>query len=528
MKSGKIGLSTKLFMIDLCCLRRAAYLFLLLVFTLLSTTNAATSPQLLGSTETNCAGMWSLNIPDVEIVEVKLVFGDPEYCSVIGYLKSRMVFEVLLPTNWNGKMYFRGNGGFAGELADTSPGLGRGYATISTDTGHQGDGLDATWALDNRTAEIDYAYRAVHQVVVLGKKIIQAYYKRAPKFSYFDGCSNGGRQALMEAEKYPADFNGIAAGCPALDWTGFMIGANWDMQALQATENSNLIPFEKFQVIGDAVLEECDAIDGLTDGLIDDPRKCHFKAETLLCQSGDGPDCLTQPQVDALKKIDSGPRDSSGHPLYPGFPLAGAVSDFWWAAWLFSNPDFPAVQFSFQDQFFRFMAFNKDNPDFDWRTFDFDTDPQRMNLMARILNATDTDLSRFQELGGKLLLWQGWSDSAIAPTRVIDYYNEVRKRLGRQNAENTIRLFMAPGMAHCFGGTGPNEFDYLTALEQWVEQGVAPESIEATHYGENGPDRTRPLCPFPKVARYNGSGSMNRAANFTCVAPEAGKKGGTK
>lgn len=502
-------------------LEPSPYFLLLVVFTSLFVSSAIASAQNKGPGATACANMASLNIPDVEITELKLVFGQPDYCSVIGYVKSRIAFEVQLPTNWNGKMYFRGNGGFAGGFPDTSPGLERGYATIKTDTGHQGGILDASWALDNREAEIDYGFRAVHLVAVVGKIMIKAYYGRAARFSYFDGCSNGGRQGLMEAQKYPADFNGIAAGAPALDWTGFMIGANWDMQALQATESSGLIPIDKIQVIENVVVEECDAIDGVVDGLIDDPRRCHFKADKLLCKSGDGPDCLTQPQIDALKKIDSGPRDSSGHRLYPGFPIGGLTDEFGWVSWLIQIPDFPPpFQYVFQDQFFRYMAFSKDNPDFDWRTFNFDTDPERTRLMSRILNATKTDLSRFHELGGKLFLYQGWSDTAVAPTRVIDYYREVRKRLGSSAAEKTVRLFMAPGMLHCSGGPGPNDFDYLTALELWVEQGVVPESIDATHYNENGrPDRTRPLCRYPKVACYNGHGSINSAANFSCVNP---------
>lgn len=502
-------------------LEPSAYFLLLVVFTSFFVSAAVVSAQNKGPGATACANMAALNIPNVEITEVKLVFGDQDYCSAIGYVKSRIAFEVQLPTNWNGKMYFQGNGGFAGGFADTSHGRRRGYSTVTTDTGHQAGVSEGFWAQDNRVAEVDYGYRAVHYVALVGKRIIKAYYGRAPKFSYFDGCSNGGRQGLMEAQKYPADFNGIVAGCPALDLSGLAIGFNWNMQALQVTESSGLIPFEKIQVIENAVLEECDAIDGLADGLIDDPRRCHFKAETLLCTSDDGPDCLTQPQVEAIKKIESGPKDSSGHFLYPGFPIGGIIDDFGWYAWLINIPDFQfPFQYVFQDQFFRYVAFSKDNPDFDWRTFNFDTDPERTRLMSRILDATNPDLSRYHELGGKLLLHQAWNDTAVVPTRVIDYYRDVRKSLGSNATEKTVRLFMVPGMFHCFGGPGPNDFDYLTALEQWVEQEVAPESIEAIHYNENGnPDRTRPLCRYPKVARYSGHGSINSAANFSCVNP---------
>ena len=477
------------------------------------------------SPQEGCTGLLSLNLQDVQITAAELLHADkrtglPEYCDVVGTIRETIGVEVRMPTNWNQKMYFGGNGGFAGNIEDTWLGLSRGYATISTDTGHQNFVVDASWALDDRVAERDYGYVAVHKSAILGKIIIEAYYKRSPKFSYFDGCSNGGRQALMEAQKYPADFDGIVAGAPALDWTGLMIGFNWDMQALQATETTSLISAEQFLIIADAVLEECDAIDGLVDGLVNDPRKCHFKPEKLLCMENANTNCLSQLQVDALKKISSGPKDSTGNLLHPGFPMGALVSDFGWISWLVYNPDYPAVQFLFQNDFFRYMAFTKDNPNFDWKTFNFDTDPQRMRLMSRILNATNADLSRFHQLGGKLLMYHGWSDSAVPPGRTIEYYRKVRKHLGAQNTSTTVRLFMVPGMLHCGGGPGPSYVDYLTVLEQWVEEGVVPVSMEARHDDNKGiPDRTRPLCPYPMVARYNGSGSINKAANFTCVAP---------
>lgn len=499
-------------------MKKTTFLKMVLIHLFLVFSSAQAS-QLAKLNETHCYEMVSLSIPDVKITEAKLVSDGLEYCDITGSVKTRMGFKILLPTNWNGNMYFGGNGGFAGEIADTSHGLERGYATVSTDTGHQASAFDASWALKNRTAEIDYGYRAVHQVTLVSKEIITSYYGRAPKFSYFDGCSNGGRQALMEAQKYPSDFNGIAAGAPALDWTDFMIGANWNMHALEATETSSLIPYDKYEAIENAVLQECDANDGLVDGLIDDPRNCNFRPESLLCKGAENADCLSQPQVEALKKIISGPKDAAGHHIYPGFPAGGMTSDFLWVIWLSSVPDVPFFQYLFQDQFFRYMAFNNDDPNYDWHAFNIDKDSKRLTYMGSILNATNTDLRNFHDSGGKLLMYQGWSDPAISPMRVIQYYKEVRKRLATQNPEATLRLFMAPGMCHCSGGPGPNDFDYLSALEKWVEQGKVPESIEARHYNANGKiDRTRPLCAFPKVARYNGSGSINKAANFTCVS----------
>jgi feruloyl esterase len=439
----------------------------------------------------------------------------PEYCSVFGTVSPAVTFEVRLPTTWNGKLYFAGNGGFAGNIEDTSFGLVRGYATASTDTGHEADFLDASWALNNRPAEQDYGYRAVHVTTLAAKILIASYYGQGPRLSYFDGCSKGGQQAMREAEQYPGDFNGIAAGAPALDFTGFMVAANWYMQAVHATAFSTDVPPEKIPMIDDNVLAVCDAVDGLVDGLIDDPRRCPFDPETLRCRHGDGPDCLTPRQVKALKKIYAGPTDSRGFSLFPGLSVGVDLAE--------NNnaPDYTSSLFILQDQFFRYLAFRVDDPNFDWTTFNFDSDPPPMRFMANILNADSTDLSKFHEAGGKLLLYHGWSDPLIAPMRTIDYYEDVQRRLGVKTTRQFVRLFLEPGMSHCGNGTGPNSFDYFSALEGWVERGVSPESMVAFQLDDNGNVlRSRPLCAYPRVARYKGHGSVDDAANFRCVEPE--------
>ncbi len=299
------------------------------------------------------------------------------------------------------------------------------------------------------------------------------------------------------------------------------------MQALHATVDSGLIPLEKIPVIGTAVLASCDAADGLVDGSIEDPRRCPFDPDTLRCPGDDAPDCLTPGQVRALKKIYAGPSNSDGE-LFPGLPVGGeTVGHVGWDVWLVNTPDSPSGDYALQDQFLRYLAFRFDDPNFDWATFNFDTDPERLRFMGRILNATETNLSAFERSGGRLLLWHGWSDPAISALRTIGYYEDVQRELGRRRTQRFARLFLAPGMSHCFGGTGPNAFDYLTALEQWVEAGVAPESLEASRFDENGNvDRTRPLCAYPRVARYTGHGSIDDAANFHCVAPERGEDQG--
>ena len=473
----------------------------------------------------NCARMATLTIPNTQITSSELILASddlPEYCLVVGVVSPAVGFEVRLPTRWNQKLYFAGNGAFAGSIPDidfeTSFGLKRGYATAATNTGHQGDPLDASWALDNRPAEIDYGYRSVHVTTLVAKILIDSYYGQKPQFSYFDGCSKGGEQGLREAEQYPADFNGIAAGSPALDFTGLLIAANWNFQALHATANSSDIPVEKVPVIEAAVLANCDAVDGLVDGLIDDPRRCSFDPDILRCLGGDAPDCLTGRQVRALKKIYAGPTNSSGIQLFPGLPVGGETLE--WNGWLINGPDGPSLTFLLQEPFFRYLAFRVDDPNFDWSTFDFNNDPRRLQFMAGILNATDTDLAAFHGAGGKLLMYHGWSDPIIAATRTIDYYRDVRRKLGPRKTAQSVRLFMAPGMAHCGAGSGPYAFDYFSALEDWVERGIAPESMVAEHSGfDEGIARTRPLCAYPNVARYTGSGSIYEAANFHCAQP---------
>jgi feruloyl esterase len=504
---------------------------------------AATKPSIFSMTATgtpqaprpsaaSCANMLSLNIPGTEVTSAQLIPADPgnglpEYCDVLGFTQQTIGFDVRMPTIWNGKMYFAGNFVFAGRIprGQTKKGLTRNYATVSTDTGHQDtDILDASWALNNREAEIDFGFRAVHVTTLLGKIIISTYYGGAPKFSYFDGCSTGGGQALREAELFPEDYDGYIAGAPVLDFTGNFLALNWKMQALHATPDSDLIPPEKLYVIGNAVLVKCDAIDGLRDGLIEDPRKCDFEPATLLCKNGDGPNCLTKSETQALQLIYQGPRTSFGVQLYPGLVKGGETPDGTgngngWEA-MINTPGAPSFEFTIQDQFFRYLAFPVDNPNFDWSTFNFNTDPRRLDFMGDILNATSPNLSRFHKLGRKLLMYHGWSDATVSPLRTIEYYREVRNRLGKPETRDSIRLFMAPGMYHCSAGPGPDTFDRITALEQWVEQGVAPEEMEATHFDINGnPDRTRPLCAYPKVAHYSGSGSIDEAANFTCVVP---------
>jgi feruloyl esterase len=439
----------------------------------------------------------------------------PEHCRVEGVIgPGKVGFAVQLPSDWNGKLYHGGGGGFVGSVPDASAGLVLHYATAATDTGHTGNGplggvLDASWALNNPQAVIDFGYRAVHVTTTTAKAIAAAYYGRAARRAYFVGCSRGGGQGLMEAQRFPGDFDGIVVGAPAFHWTDFMMGFNWDSRAVAAAP----IPLAKLPLVEQAVLKQCDASDGLVDGLVQDPRACSFEPAVLRCQGADAPTCLTGAQIEAFREVYAGPANSSGKRLTFGFP-PGAESNGGWDVWISGGAIVPSLQFSFQDGFFRYIVFN--NPAYDPFTFNFDTDPAKLAATGLILNAIDPDLRPFKKGGSKIVMYHGWSDHALSALKTIDYYQQVGDAMG--DAQDFFRFFLVPGMHHCGGGPGPNTFDAFGALVAWVEEGKAPERIVAS--GGAVPNRTRPLCPYPKQAVYKGTGSIDDAANFVGRAPQ--------
>jgi hypothetical protein len=464
----------------------------------------------------------------------------PAFCQVAGVIKpsndSDIRFEVWMPASgWNGRFQGIGNGGFAGSI-DYSEGLANaianGYAAASTDTGHTQNGINAQWALDHPEKVADFGYRAIHATTENGKAIVRAFYGEAPKYSYFNSCSNGGRQALMEAQRFPADYDGIVAGAPANDWTHLFATFIWNAQAL--SEPGGYIPPAKFNAIETAALAACDTLDGVQDGVIDDPRKCHFDPSKLVCLGDDdSPSCLTAPQVNTLKRIYSGPKDSKGEQLFPGFPPGGATGLLGWTGWITGMSPDKSAQFAFGTQFFANMVF--DNAAWDYHSFNFDKDLKLADGKAgKALNATDPNLKPFLDRKGKLILYHGWSDAAIPAPSTIRYYDNVAAKMGSRQTDSFVRLFLAPGMQHCGGGPGPNSFgqvpgaqhdpehDIGKAMEHWVEDGVAPERIIATKYKydlnpASGVVRTRPLCAYPLAARYQGTGSKDDAANFACT-----------
>jgi len=458
----------------------------------------------------NCEQLKSLSLPNTTITGVRSVAQNldlPAYCEVDATLRpssdSDIKIEVWLPlSGWNGKYQAVGNGGWSGSInwGAMEAALRRGYATSSTDTGHQGN--SASFALGHPEKLIDYAWRSEHEMTVKAKAIIAAFYGNGAKLSYWNGCSAGGKQAMKEAQRFPDDFDGIVAGSPGLDWVARATLAMWVAQAVHK-DDASYIPPEKYQVIHNAALDACDAADGLKDGVIEDPARCAFDPKTIECKGADEPSCLTAPQVEAARKIYAGPGRGIAPGLSPG-------SEPGWKT--FAGPQPFAIGFDY----FKYVVF--EDPNWNFRTLNFDSDIVRAKkLDADRINATDPDLNAFRKHGGKLLQYHGWSDPQIPPASSVAYYRSVLETLG-PSVPDFYRLFMVPGMAHCGGGDGVNEFDMVDALEQWVEHNKAPAQILASRKRDGKVNRTRPLCPFPQVSRYKGTGNPDDAASFTCVS----------
>jgi feruloyl esterase len=436
----------------------------------------------------------------------------PAFCRVAATLKPTRDYdikiEVWMPASgWNGKFQAVGNGAFNGAIAypAMTTALARGYATSSTDTGHVGG--SASFALGHPEKLIDFGWRAVHEMTAAAKKIIATYYDGGPKYSYWNGCSAGGRQALKEAQRFPADFDGIIAGAPGLDWTGRAAQALRVAKALENNESGRLSR-PQVQLLHQAAVHACDVLDGVKDGLIEDPRRCTFDPAVLQCKGAGDAACLTTAQVETARMIYSAAVNPRTKREIAGLERGSELgwTDLGWTA---------SARATGLDQF-RFIVFS--DPSWDVRTFNFDADIVRAeDTDDNTINALDPNLKPFLDRGGKLIQYHGWSDPQIAPGNSTQYYARVLEVLGGAGRiENSYRLFMAPGMAHCGGGEGPNTFDMVGALEQWVETGKAPDQVLASHSTNGVIDRTRPLCPYPRVAVYKGTGSTNEASNFEC------------
>jgi feruloyl esterase len=434
----------------------------------------------------------------------------PAYCRVAAVLTpspdSHIEMEIWLPSkNWNGKFQAVGNGGWAGMISypAMASALKEGYATASTDTGHTGG--NSLFGIGHPEKVVDYAYRSVHEMTVKSKAIIAAFYGKNPNYSYWNGCSTGGRQGLMEAQRYPEDFDGIIAGAPA-NYHSHLHASDMAVIVPILKNEAAKVPPAKLELLNKAVMEACDGLDGIRDGLIADPRKCHYDPSALLCRDNDTENCLTESQVETVKRVYAPTKTKTGALIFPGKEPG---SELGWTGLNSKQPSpvsLATFQLTYQD------------PNWDWRNFETDRDTALADEKTGFINAINPDLKAFKAHGGKLLLYHGWSDTAIAPENTVNYYLSVLSAMGTKQ-ENWLRLFMVPGMGHCGGGPGPNQAGYIEAMERWREAGEAPNQITAYHVSNNRVDMTRPLCPHPQVARYKGIGSTNDAANFVCKAP---------
>lgn len=436
--------------------------------------------------------------------------GLPAFCRVSATLTpsadSIIRVEVWLPegARWNGNLQSVGNGAWAGSLSypAMATALADGYATASTDTGHTG-GNPASFIPGHPEKAIDFAYRAVHEMTIAAKAIVEANYGRGPTKSYFNGCSTGGRQALAEVQRYPGDYDGIIAGAPA-NYSTHLQGAQLWTTLVAAQAGG--IPAAKFTLINQAAVKACDGLDGVKDGVIENPMKCGFDPKALACKGADAPTCLTQAQVEAVRRTYQGPKDAKGKTIFPGLEPG---SETGWNTLSGARP------MALAEELYRFLVFQDDA--WDYKTFDAARDIARASKDAgALMDSVDPNLRPFFFRGGKLILYHGWADPGIAPRNTVNYYNSVVKTVGNEMASDGIRLFMVPGMGHCGGGVGTSMFNMVAALREWAEEGHPPETVPASLTINGKTERTRPLCAYPAAAKYNGSGNTDEAGNFTC------------
>jgi hypothetical protein len=437
------------------------------------------------------------------------------YCLVKLRVPAAINVWVGLPMQgrWNGRLQSVGGGGYAGSLTVPTAALSEGYVGVVTDTGHAGS--DGKFGMlkpgkANTPLWIDFAYRSEHLMAVLGKQLIQGFYGQAPAYSYWNGCSTGGRQGLMMAQRFPEDYNGILAGAPAIHWDRFQAAQIWPQVAM-LRDAGGPIAMPKLTAANKAAVDACDAQDGVTDGILEDPRACQFDASSLVCQLGDtSATCLTAGEASAINKIWRGPTNH-----WYGLTRGSAMG-------MLAGPQ-PFMISIAQPRYWVYL-----DPDWDWTKLDYGNYRVFFNdtvkAVGPIMASDNPDLSAFRKRGGKLIMWHGWSDPGIMPEGSVAYYDQVSQRSGGYaNTQAFARLFMAPGVGHCAGGDGPQPQGLFTAVVNWVEKSQPPATILAFKQRAEGGSRTRPLCPYPATAKYVGTGSTDEATNFRCSEPGAAR-----
>ena len=485
--------------------------------------------------DNRCSALASVELIDMRIASSEPVAAGeaaPAHCRVTGVIETEINFELLLPDDWNGNFMMGGGGGFVGTVQNQARSLytvgggplHRGYATVGTDTGHAGSGIEADWALDHTERQENWGHRAVHLTAEAAKSIIRHYYDQPPEYSYFVGCSRGGGQGMMESQRYPTDFDGIVAGAPAYHWTAFTAGMVQTQQAIypDGEHSSPVITSDTLTLLSTAIDAACDTLDGVDDGVLADPRECGFDPATLHRCADDEPgaDCVTGQQLAAIKAIYDGPT-SNGKPIFAGFPFGGEDDAGGWDNWITGSEatrerGAPTLHHAFGTELYKYFIFS--DQEWDYTSYDFSTWKQDTAPFESMLDATDADLSAFDSAGGKMILWTGWSDPALTALGTIDYYERVES--GDPNARDYLRSYMLPGVLHCGGGPGPADVDWAEAIRAWVEDDRAPERLLASKQSEAGETViTRPVCPYPQAALYDGTGDPNDESSFSCQNP---------
>lgn len=430
---------------------------------------------------------------------------------------------MLLPNQWNQRFLMSGGGGFVGSIQNSfGYELNAGYASAGTDAGHQASGIDASWGLNNMERQIDFGKLAIHLTTMVSKSLIRAYYCKYPAYSYFSGCSRGGGQAMMEAQQYPADFDGIIAGAPAFAWPA--IGAKFIQNSQKNYPNPKdttnpVITKDNLKLLQQLVLKQCDGLDGITDNIINDPRACKFDLSTLpVCaDSAASPNCFTAQQLAAIRAVYAAviiKQDT----VYPGFPFGAENEPGSWDAWIAGNipgMKMPSLHFLFGTNMFKYLVFN--NPDWDYSKYDFSHFFEETRYASAFLDATQADYTEFKKLNHKMILFHGWNDPALSAFETIKHYEEAETR--DKDIQSHIRLFLLPGVLHCGGGPGPGEVDWIELLRDWVEKNKAPERVVMSKKQNGKTVLSRPVFPFPKVAVYSGNGDTNLEKNFTGKLP---------
>lgn len=513
------------------------------------TTTTATGGTTSAETTTQCESLATTDFSNIQdapaqIVKVESIPDSaelPAFCKVTGYVAPQVGFELRLPVRWNQKLIEIGCAGHCGNLASAElcP-LRRGYSCIVTDSGHRGTGVDGLWADDGWQRRIDWGYRAPHIVALAGKAITQWYYGDTPRKSYFVGGSTGGRQALQEAQRFPWDFDGIVALNPPTELSRVYMMFAWGAQALRDRAGATLLSNADLRLLTQSVIAKCDLDDGLRDGVVSDPLHCNFSPEELACNSSRITNCLIPSQIDAARKMYAGPVSSSGEKLSHGL-LAGsefsAADELRGWAYLVSKDRLGLALENLAISGLRYLFFTSSAPD-SWglRDFRFDRDYRRLDVLGSLYDANNSNLRRFKDAGGKLIIVQGLNDTIISPQNTIDYYEAVERQIGdRSETQTFARLFLLPGVGHA-GGIGAATIDYIGALEAWAENNSPPDKLIAARVKKcNGDcqlplntdfpletdiiEFTRPIYPYPVRATYSGIGSPNDAESFVPVVP---------